>query len=114
MPDFNLLEVGQRISRIRIAMGLTQQEIYEKIDISANHYSRIENGHSGMSYNVLIQLCEVLHTSVDYILTGKTDISQNSHNDAVFEFMKKYAELSNKQKKFILRQMDLLKEMNIK
>lgn len=39
-----------------IILRLTQQYMCDKLDITQNHYSRIENGHVGMSFNILLQL----------------------------------------------------------
>ena len=57
------------------SLGYTQQYVYEKLDISQNHYSRIENGRTGMSFEILLQLSELLNITTDYILTGKPDFS---------------------------------------
>lgn len=89
-------------------MQLTQQDIYEKLDISQNHYSRIKNGHMGMSLEILVQLSDILHVSADYILTG--DVAEEKYPD----FAVKYNKLSEKQKKFIINQIDDLAKLDLK
>ncbi len=37
--------VGQRIKRIRLAMGLTQKELSGKLGVSSEHLNRWENDH---------------------------------------------------------------------
>lgn len=111
MSDFDFMGMGLRISNRRFELGFTQQEVYEKLDISANHYSRIENGHVGMSFKVLVELCGILNVSADYILTGNDGAKANTES---FSFAEKFSELSNKQRQYIIKQMDLLKEMNLK
>lgn len=99
--------IGKRIQEQREKLGFTQQDIYDKINISQNHYSRIENGHVGISIEKLIKLSDTLNISIDYILTGKT---LNKKSD----FEEKYDELSNKQKQFINQQIDSLKKYDLK
>lgn len=105
--EFDWLKIGERISRQRIKLGLTQQDVYDKLDFSQNHYSRIENGRDGISVEKLIQLSDILNISIDYILTG--EISSDKKSD--FEI--KYNELSNKQKQFIIQQIDSLKTFDL-
>ncbi len=108
MPIFDMTAMGKRIKEQRKALGLTQQDIYEKIDVSQNHYSRIENGHVGVSLEVLVQLSDILNISVDYILTGH--ISE----DKLPEFALKYSQLSDKQKNYINNQINTLLEYDLK
>lgn len=106
--EFDRREIGERISKQRRKLGLTQQNIYDEIDISQNHYSQIENGRSGISIEKLIQISDILNISIDYILTGKTQGNKKS------DFEEKYSELSNKQKQFINQQIDSLKKFDLK
>lgn len=71
MRIVDLKTIGRRIQERRKELNLTQQYVYETLDISQNHYSRIENGHVGMSFEILLELCEILQISTDYILTGE-------------------------------------------
>lgn len=108
MSCIDMAAMGKRIKQQRNALGLTQQDIYDKLNISQNHYSRIENGHIGMSFEILVQLSEILNISIDYILTGKLRDSECP------DFAAKYSGLSDKQKQFIAKQMDFLKEIDLK
>lgn len=107
MSKYDMTESGARIKRQRRALGYTQQYVYEKLDISQNHYSRIENGHIGMSFDILVQLAELLQISTDYILTG--DASGSSCPDFVTNYMK----LTDKQRQFIDMQMKALYDMEL-
>ena len=71
MVELDYIAIGERIRKRRMELGYTQQDIYEKLDISHNHYSRIENGHVGMSFEILLQIGELLGLTADYILTGR-------------------------------------------
>ena len=45
MEDVDLNAIGYRIQQQRNNLRLTQQYMCDKLDITQNHYSRIENGH---------------------------------------------------------------------
>ena len=66
--DRNL--VGERIKRQRIELGMSQQELGEKIDRAVKYCSDIECGKCGMSIENLIAIANTLEVSVDYILFG--------------------------------------------
>lgn len=106
--SFDRLRIGERISRQRNKLGLTQQDVYDELDFSQNHYSRIENGRDGISVEKLVQLSDILNISIDYILTGEIPSDKKS------EFEIKYNKLSNKQKQFINQQIDSLKKFDLK
>ncbi len=108
MDKLDLIVIGSRIQEQRRELGLTQQDIYDKVDISQVHYSRIENGRDGMSFELLVALSEILNISTDYILTGNINVPGQP------EFVKKYNSLTDKQKKYIINQIESLKESGLK
>jgi transcriptional regulator with XRE-family HTH domain len=108
MEEVDLNAIGYRIQQQRNNLGLTQQYMCDKLDITQNHYSRIENGHVGMSFNILLQLSQILKISTDYILTG------NIENIDELYFDVNYNNLTSKQKEYINRQIQLLAEFDLK
>lgn len=72
--------VGERVRSYRVTNKYTQADFAEKIDISINFLSEIENGKKGMSQETLYKLCEQFDLSADYILFGKnvSDVSEVS------------------------------------
>lgn len=68
--DSNLVEMGNRISTRRRHLGINQNTLAEKIDISKNHLSNIECGREKPSFDVLINLCNELRVTPDYLLMG--------------------------------------------
>lgn len=72
--------MGMRIKERRKAMGIRQMELAERVDISSNHMSSIENGREKPSIDLLMELCEVLSVTPDYLLLGaihSNDVPQN-------------------------------------
>ncbi|MBR6552125.1 MAG: helix-turn-helix transcriptional regulator [Clostridia bacterium] len=66
--DFN--ELGIRIKKRRIELGLKQNELSEMMGISNNYLSNIENGHSIPSLEVFSDICVKLKITPDLLLLG--------------------------------------------
>ena len=93
-------DIGTRIRELRLLQGYTQSQFSEKINVSTNFLSEIENGKKGLSYETIINICETFSISADYLLFGKKtpdkktinliDIANNFTLDelsAVIEYM---------------------------
>lgn len=68
--ECNLVEMGSRIASRRRRLGISQNFLAEKVDISRNHLSNIERGREKPSFDVLINLCNILRVTPDYLLMG--------------------------------------------
>lgn len=66
-------EVGQRIRKIRLQNGLSQDRFAESINISPNFLCELENGRKGMSFDTLCCIAGTWHTTTDYLLLGISD-----------------------------------------
>ena len=66
-------EIGQRMRSCRKSIGLTQAEIAEKMDLSINYVSDLENGKKNMSILTMASLCKCFDKSADYFLYGTED-----------------------------------------
>ena len=84
MSQYDRVAMGERIRKRRISMGYNNQaEFAEKLGISNNHLSNIENGVNNTTLDVLITLCELLKTTPDYFLLGNmrtNNIPQNIYD----------------------------------
>ncbi|MDY2655011.1 MAG: helix-turn-helix domain-containing protein [Eisenbergiella porci] len=69
--------IGQRIKERRKELHITQNEIQESCGISTGNLSGIETGRYLPSAVALIQLSQILKCSIDWMLTGKSSISEN-------------------------------------
>lgn len=68
---YDAKESGQRIQKVRKLLGYTQADVAAMIGISTSHYGKIEVGKSAPSIDVMVELAEQLHLSLDYMLLGK-------------------------------------------
>ncbi len=69
--DINI-EIGKRVRERREAMKYSREQLAEVLGISARFLADIELGTKGMSFSTLIKLCELLSTTPDYVILGKT------------------------------------------
>lgn len=66
----NQKEIGQRIRVLRKEKRLSQLELANRLNINMDHLSRIENGHKGMSLDLLTEFSKYFSVSTDYLLFG--------------------------------------------
>ncbi|MED9968150.1 MAG: helix-turn-helix transcriptional regulator [Blautia sp.] len=62
--------MGNRIKIRRKELRIKQAELAEKLNISNNHMSSIENGRQKPSLDIFIQICNLLSVTPDYLLLG--------------------------------------------
>ncbi|MBR6705270.1 MAG: helix-turn-helix transcriptional regulator [Clostridia bacterium] len=69
---FNQMEFGQRVKALRKENGLTLQQMADELNLSYEHYKKIENGAHGCSIMVLLDISSFFDVSTDYLLTGRS------------------------------------------
>lgn len=67
------VSIGGRIRKQREYLGLTREQLAEKLDITPKFCSDIELGVKGMSVPTLCRIATTLSLSTDYILFGKQE-----------------------------------------
>ena len=60
--------IGQRVRKYRKALGLSQEELAERVEISVPHMSHIETANTKLSLPVLVALAEALEVRTDDLL----------------------------------------------
>lgn len=96
----DLVEIGKRIQGRRKQMGLTQEQLADKMDVSIQMVSNLERGNKSIRIENLIKLSEILNISTDYILTGKENI-EDMHT-----LTQQMAALSQRDRKMMALLMD--------
>lgn len=64
----NLIEMGERIKRLRLKQNKTQKYFADMIYISPSYLALIEQGKRTVSIDVLSQISKVCDVSTDYLL----------------------------------------------
>ena len=65
--------IGNRITKHRKALGITQEELASRLGLSSQAVSKWECDTSCPDISLLPELCKVLGITTDELLTGKTD-----------------------------------------
>ena len=80
--------IGSKIKRIREMRGITQEEIAEDLNLTAQAYGRMERGETSISAERLGKIAEKLGVNTDEIMRydeNKFIISGNSNNGEASE-----------------------------
>ena len=64
------LKIGHYIQRLRKTAGMTQKELAERLNISFQAVSKWENGDALPDTGLLLELSDLLNTTVDTLLNG--------------------------------------------
>lgn len=67
--------LGERIALLREERGWTQKQLAERAGVSVAFLSEIENDKRNPSTEVLLRISEALGASLDYLVTGRTDVA---------------------------------------
>jgi len=69
--DTNGKSLGYRIKTMRQGLGITQEELAHKLEVTPQHISAIELDKRVPSLNFLARLADQLDVTTDYLITGK-------------------------------------------
>lgn len=62
---------SKRLRAIRIANGYTQEQFSRSLGINRDRYAKYELGISEAPYYVLLRMCKLTDTSLDFLVGGK-------------------------------------------
>ena len=83
---------GDRLRRVRLQSNLTQDATAEQLNISLRYYQMLERGENTGSVDLLINICNLMNCSLDYLLRGM--LNSDDHGLSV-----RLCELSGKQRR---------------
>ena len=75
------MTIGQKITQLRCAMGLSQEQLAEKICVSRQSVSKWEMEQALPQIDKVVQLCELFGVSCDELLHDQIEISRPSSNE---------------------------------
>ena len=97
--------LGKIFKQYRLKSKLTQEEIAEKLEISAKYISRIENGSGGVKTETLVNYINLLGISPNIMFKG---LITNNTLKLELELSEKGCHLSKDNLQFIISVIDLL------
>lgn len=73
--NYDAKEFGARIKALRKTVGMTQEELADRLILSVDSVSRMENGKIMCMPEHLVHLCEIFGVAADYFYFGQTEKS---------------------------------------
>lgn len=67
------MNFGEKLRGLRTGQKLTQQQLADRIGVAKSVVSYYESGERYPSYDVLIRIAHVFHTTTDYLLDVSKD-----------------------------------------
>ena len=65
-----LVQVGTRVWNCRTQRGLSREKLAERLDITPQYVSDIEQGKKCMSMSIFVEMSQVLGVGLDYLAHG--------------------------------------------
>ena len=97
-------DIGKRIRRKRIETGWCQEELAEKVDLSAPYIGMIERGKKVPRLETFVEIANVLEVSADELLCGVVD---HGYEIRMSEYTKRIGKISQEKRKLIYSLLDV-------
>lgn len=59
------------IAKLRVEIGMTQQQMADRLHISLDYYRALENGRRSASLELLVAMSFTFEVSLDYLILGR-------------------------------------------
>lgn len=63
-----MFQLHEKIKKLRLLKGFSQQEVAQKLGMSAGNYSRIESGKTGINIDLLKRICVIFDTALSELI----------------------------------------------
>ena len=67
------MNFGEKLRNLRTSQKLTQQQLADRIGVAKSVVSYYESGDRYPSYDVLVKIARIFHTTTDYLLDVSKD-----------------------------------------
>ena len=85
-PDYKKY-IGERIKLARKSAHLSQAKLAEELSLSTEHISKLERGVSYGSIDTIIDICQTLNITPNFLLE---DLVSNNSNDLKYDLDKNF------------------------
>lgn len=99
--DKSLKNIGNNIQIARLKKGLTQEALSEKCNVSTKYISAIERGVSSGSISLIIDICNTLDVTPNYIFNSTISNSNDTVDILPLETSSIYLKLKSDNKQFV-------------
>ncbi len=80
------MTIGEKITRLRTDVGLSQEQLAEKIEVSRQSVSKWEVNQALPQIDKVLQLCEIFGVSTDELLQDKKSIQSQAEKSCVGKY----------------------------
>ncbi|WP_341759846.1 helix-turn-helix transcriptional regulator [Candidatus Tisiphia endosymbiont of Ptychoptera albimana] len=92
--------IGQKIYSLRLAKGLSRQQLAKTIDVTLQQLQKYETGFNRISIGRLILIAKALEKNIDYFYEGLEDIKniepiQTQHQRLCIEVSRNFMKICN-------------------
>lgn len=110
MSELNFKVIGSKIKERRRALGITQEQIANQLDVNPSHISNIECGRANPSLTALVKIANILQCSVDCFICEEYHYEQITDEQKTLDSMilEKLEYCNQDKKERILKMIELL------
>ncbi len=83
VPNINWKIIGKNIQNYRKMQNLRQEDLADRLHLSADTISDYENGYRDLPLNRLLDICSALSVSPDHLLQGTFNDENRSFSDFI-------------------------------
>ncbi len=105
---YDRIAVGERIRNRRTQIGMSQDELAERIDRATKYCSDIERGICGMSVETMLAISDILDISLDFMMFGaasEEELERQSHDEQTLLHL--LSKCTDRQKDYAFRLLKL-------
>ena len=89
---------GKKLKYFRNQIGITQEQLAEKLGVSYTQYQNYERGKSYPHMEKFIKLCQIMDVPADYLLSDEARIFRDYSSASLF---KEFRDMSDEESKAI-------------
>lgn len=96
--------IGKKIKLARSKTNYTQEDLAEKISLSARYISQLERGIAFGSANTIVELCKALNITSDFLFSDLIQTNSAEYINLIDnKFLENYSQLNEYNKKVVNR-----------
>lgn len=98
------ITIGKTMQAIRKSLGLTQEQVAERLDLAPRYLSDIERDKTKGSIDTLVKLCNIYHVTPSLVLKDYLNTTELDYDDRLIGF----TNLSSYEKEIILNLIEFM------
>ena len=102
--------LGKRIRDERLRLNMTQEQLSEKINVTASYLGAVERGEKSMTLEKLIDLINVFDVSMDYMLSDFISVKKEDTDNYIWDLLNN---MNTKQRRLTTEIAKLIKQSNL-